>query len=112
MACRAAKENVPVLFEEYEAMPHCFAMLLPSLATADRCMRSCGDFCRRCVEEPASVATKATYIYAKTGEEKSMPAEEISTIGVEDARRMMRESKERRTTAYEAPNSATPKSTL
>lgn len=50
IAAQAAQDGVPVIFEEYQGMPHIFTVLLPKLPQAQRCMRnwaqSCLDFVR------------------------------------------------------------------
>lgn len=112
VAARAASQGVTVQFEDYEAMPHVFAMLLPALASSNRCMRSWGDFCRRCVEEPESVKTSGTYIATKSGEETIVDVKRISSVTVDDARGHNRDAKERRIKAFEKSQSNGPKSTL
>jgi len=112
VASRASSQGVTVQYEEYEAMPHCFAMLIPHLATADRCMRSWGDFCRRCVEEPSSVKTNGTFVHARTGKEDAVDVGGVSSITFEETRRYMREAKERRLKGYEKEGKALPKPSL
>lgn len=112
VASRAASQDVIVQFEEYEAMPHCFGMLITHLATAERCLKSWGDFCRRCVEEPQSVKTNGTFIHAKTGKEETIEVSKMSSITLEDARKMMREAKEQRSKGYQKEGKAMPKPAL
>ena len=112
VAARAAAQGVHVQFEEYEAMPHCFSFLLPHLAAADRCVKSCGDFCRRCVEEPSSFTINGTFIYAKTGKEEPITVSDASNMGMEDVRRLMRETKERRIKGSQKAGHTNMKSTL
>ncbi|KAK5117950.1 hypothetical protein LTR62_003994 [Meristemomyces frigidus] len=112
VAQRAASQGTVVQYEEYEAMPHCFAMLIPSLATADRCLSSWGAFCRRCVEEPGSVKTNGTFIHAKSGEENVVNVEKITEITIEKARELMREAKGRRLMGYDKEGKAMPKPAL
>ncbi|KAK3715825.1 hypothetical protein LTR37_006808 [Vermiconidia calcicola] len=107
VAFRAATQGVSVHYEEYEAMPHVFAMLLPALPAADRCLRGWGDFCRRCVDESESVKTDGKYIYAKTGKEESIPVEGATTISLVEARQVMKTVKERRIKAFDAENTKT-----
>ena len=109
---RATSQGVKVQFEQYEAMPHCFAMLIPSLATADRCMRSWGDFCQRCVEEPASVQTKGTFVHAKTGKEDDVDVSKVTSLTLEEAKALMREAKIKRLSGYENEGKAMPKPSL
>lgn len=112
VAARAASQGVTVQFEDYEAMPHVFAMLLPTLASSNRCMRSWGNFCRRCVEEPDSVKTNGTYIAVKSGEEKSVDVDKVSSITDEEAREHNRDAKGRRIKAFEKSQTIRPKSIL
>ncbi|KAK5133415.1 hypothetical protein LTR08_007754 [Meristemomyces frigidus] len=112
VSVRAASQNVQVHFEQYEAMPHCFAMLMPFLATADRCMRSWGDFSRRCVEEPTSVRTNGTFVHAKTGKEDVVDVSQVASLTLQEAKRLMREAKVRRLTGYEKEGKAMPKPAL
>ncbi|KAK1088897.1 hypothetical protein LTR33_000328 [Friedmanniomyces endolithicus] len=112
VASRAASEGVVVQFEQYEAMPHCFAMLMPFLPTGDRCLRSWGDFCRRCVEEPASVETNGTYVYAKTGAEKAIDVAGVSKMSLDEVKKLMAEAKEKRLKGYEKEGKGMPKPAL
>lgn len=100
-------------FEEYEAMPHVFSMILTSLPAASTCMKSCGDFCRRSVEESDTVESRGTYIYAKTGVEEPIALDGISKIDFEKARTMARETRERRIKGFASTQrSAISRSTL
>lgn len=112
IASQAFSQGVVVQFEDYEAMPHVFAMLLPALPASDRCLRSWGDFCRRCVEGPDKVKTSGTYIHAKTGEEEAVDLNKVSPLTVEDAMRRNRDAKQRRNTAFEKWKTAQLKSSL
>jgi acetyl esterase/lipase len=112
LASRAASQGVKVQFEEYEAMPHCFAMLLPSLPSSDRCLRNCGEFCRRCVEEPGEIKTKGAYTYAKTLQMKEIDVEKATQITVEEAKQMMAKVREKRYIAFQKGDFATPKASL
>ncbi|KAK3673005.1 hypothetical protein LTR78_007116 [Recurvomyces mirabilis] len=112
VAARAASQGVKVQYEEYEAMPHCFAMLIPSLATAERCMKSWGDFARRCVEEPESVKTNGTFIEAKSGKESEVDVSKVTELSVAQARQYMKEAKDRRLQGYEKEGKTMPKPAL
>ncbi|KAK3050908.1 hypothetical protein LTR09_007986 [Extremus antarcticus] len=112
VASRVAQDGVKVRLEVYEAMPHCFSMLLPSLASSDKCLRSLGVWCRRCVEEPEGLKTEGTWTAAKTGEEKSVVVQDVGPITAEEARSLMALIRERRGEAFERGDRATPKSAL
>ena len=101
VASRAAGQGVKVQYEEYEAMPHCFQMLLPSLANSDKCYRSWGDFCRRCVDEPAEMKTNGKLVRAKSGEEDDIEVTGVSQLSLEEVGERLREAKARRVRAYD-----------
>lgn len=112
VAARAAEQGVTVQFEEYDAMPHCFGMLMPFLPTANRCMRSWGDFCRKCVEEPNSLKTNGTFVHAKSGKEETIVVSKVSNISLEEAKKYMVDAKERRLKGYEKEGKTMPKPSL
>jgi len=72
VAMKAAKAGVLVVFEEYEAMPHCFAMIFGSSPGARRFFSGWSEFIKAAVEEPQVLQTKGTLIKAKTIEEKNL----------------------------------------
>ncbi|KAI7552179.1 hypothetical protein KC331_g2060 [Hortaea werneckii] len=112
VASRGASQGVKVQYEEYEGMPHCFGMLMPTATNGDRCLRSWGDFCRRCVEDHASIKTNGTFIHAKTGKEDEVEVTKATSILLEEARRMMKIAKDRRIKGYEKEGKALPKPSL
>ncbi|KAH5099481.1 hypothetical protein HBI21_054110 [Parastagonospora nodorum] len=65
-AQRAVKQGVTVVWREFEAMPHCFAMLLESNPGAPVHQQEIGSFCKEVVEKPGSLATNGVFIEAKT----------------------------------------------
>jgi acetyl esterase/lipase len=97
LASRAAQQGVKVVFEEYQAMPHCFAMLLPGLEASERCVKAWGAFAKRAVEEGAqAVETKGTWIEVRTGREESRVVSDLSNVSFEEAGRLVREAKGKR----------------
>lgn len=112
VASQAASQGVQVQYEEYEAMPHCFALLLQALPAADKLMSSWGDFCRRCVEEPGSVKTNGHFYHAKTLKEDSVDVPAATDISLPKAQKLMSEAKGRRVQAHEKAMKTMPRSTL
>jgi len=90
-AAKLARDRVPVTFEEYEAMPHCFALVCSHLAVARRCMASWAGFIRRAVEDPDHTETRFTCVRARSGEEVAMEPEGVSPYSEEEMRRWVRE---------------------
>lgn len=77
VAMMAAKQGVKVVYEEYEAMPHCFAMLLNTLDGARRFFGGWSGFITAAVETPEKVQTKGVIIKAKTLQEVPVRVEEL-----------------------------------
>ncbi|KAL2755881.1 hypothetical protein ACRALDRAFT_1076683 [Sodiomyces alcalophilus JCM 7366] len=78
-------QGVRVVFEEYEAMPHCFAMVLPQSRNARRCFDGWAGFIRDVVEKGADgMESKAVMIKARTSEEVEL---DFSSLGC-DAEKM------------------------
>lgn len=112
VASRAATQGVTVQYEEYEGMPHCFAMLLPFLSTSDRCFRSWGDFCRSCVEEPDGLKTIGTLIHAKTGKDEVLSLGNLTELTSEKVKEYMQDAKQRRIKGFEKEGEMMAKPTL
>lgn len=119
VAALAAQQGVKVEFEEYQAMPHCFAMLLPSLPASNRCVKSWGDFARKAVQENEkpmegwTLETKGTWIEARTGREESREVKDLSKdLDMEEVRRLVRGAKAKRIAGYEGEGKGMPKAAL
>lgn len=51
MATKLRRDGVKVVFEEYEGMPHCFALIFPESKGAARCLSGWAGFINRVVNE-------------------------------------------------------------
>lgn len=78
MASKLHSDKVPVVFEEYEAMPHCFALILSDLPGSKRCFDSMTGFIKDCVENPASIEPGFRSIKAKTLKEADIDPMKLS----------------------------------
>lgn len=117
VASRAAQQNVKVVFEQYQAMPHCFAMLLPHLEASERCMKSWGSFAREAVEgggmEGWTLETKGTWVEARTGREESREVAELcKDLSEEEVKRLVGEAKRKRMAGFEGEAKGMPKAAL
>lgn len=72
VAGKMRDQGVTVVYEEYEAMPHCFALLFSHLAESRRCFESWTGFVKQAVEDPAGIKSRATTVKAVTLEEVDM----------------------------------------
>ncbi|MCJ1360309.1 MAG: hypothetical protein MMC33_010314 [Icmadophila ericetorum] len=79
IAQRAAKQGVTVVWEQYEAMPHCFPLIpvLNELPQGKRCFRGWAEFMKICFEDPSELTTKGTFVAAKTAKETEVPCSEV-----------------------------------
>lgn len=107
IASRAASQGVRVHWEQYEAMPHCFAMVIPTLATSSRCVRSWGVFCQKCVED--EVQTNGTWIAAKTGAQRRVDVSEVTDLKFENVVARMKDAQRRRMNGWEKEGKSLPK---
>lgn len=63
---KTAGQGVTVAWEQYEAMPHCFALLLQGNVAGAMSFDTWADFVRRAVQNPGEIVTSAEFITAKT----------------------------------------------
>ncbi|PTB67188.1 hypothetical protein BBK36DRAFT_1091758, partial [Trichoderma citrinoviride] len=84
LAMKLFADGVPLVFEEYEAMPHCFALFLSHAPGSRRCFDSWASFIRRSVQDPRSIEASATSIKAGTLEERSLKFDELLEDSLED----------------------------
>ncbi len=77
IATKAHADGVKAVHEEYEGMPHCFAMLLTGLPGARRCLDGWGGFIRKVVEEPEKVDGRFVTIKARTLKEVAVDPADV-----------------------------------
>jgi hypothetical protein len=92
-AKKLESEGATVVFEEYEAMPHCFAMILDKTANAARCYEGWGGFVRTCTQG-GEVESSAVEISAKTLGEKVLEFGQLSDVTDEDMREQVQRKAE------------------
>jgi acetyl esterase/lipase len=73
----AATNGVKVVFQEYEALPHSFSLLIPHPNTR-RSFDEWGAFINSAVKNPRDIVSSASRIKAKTGDKKQLCFEELS----------------------------------
>jgi len=110
VAATAAQQGVTVHWEQYEAMPHCFAMLMPHVPTSQRSYNTMGDFVQKCLAGKAE--TSGTWIEARTGKETSVDPKTVLPYPVADAITRIKEAQRRRINGYEKEGKNMPKPAL
>lgn len=79
MAAHLHTQNVPVVWEEYEGMPHCFAMVLNDHPMSKRCFASWTNFIKDVVEaQPGTIKSSFKIIRAKTLQEDDVNPVELA----------------------------------
>ncbi|KAH8808431.1 acetyl-hydrolase [Xylogone sp. PMI_703] len=92
IAMKATKQGVKVVFEEWEAMPHCFALILPQLPASVKYFDNWAGFIALAVERPESVVAGGKLIKAKTLEEIPLDLLSLSPFtGDEEVKGRMKE---------------------
>ncbi|KAI1436187.1 alpha/beta hydrolase fold-domain-containing protein [Xylaria sp. CBS 124048] len=81
LVARMLADHVPVVFEEYEAMPHAFAVMMPRLAESARCVQGWARFIAAARKDPAGIVSSYTQIKAKTLEEVEGNPETLTPYG-------------------------------
>ncbi|USW55618.1 Putative lipase, GDXG histidine active, alpha/beta hydrolase-3 [Septoria linicola] len=114
VAKRAAEQGVKVHFEWYEKMPHCFAMLLPHLKESKRCVASWGNWARLVAEggQGEEIKTTGVRITAKSGKEEDVDVKGLQAVDFDEAKRLIREAKDRRLKGWEWEGKGMPKPAL
>lgn len=91
MAARLHAEGVPVVWEEYEGMPHCFAMVVTENPMARRGFAAWTDFMREVVEQrPGGVESAFRTIKARTLEEVDRDPAKVSPYTDEELTERLR----------------------
>ncbi|KAK2613002.1 hypothetical protein QQS21_000931 [Conoideocrella luteorostrata] len=86
LARKLDRDGVTMVFEQYEAMPHCFALVLANLAESRRCVNGWAAFIQQAVEDRTSLKSSATIISAKSLQETLVEFESLSDVSDEVVR--------------------------
>lgn len=87
--------GVTVQFEEFEAMPHCFAMLLDGTPGSDKCFRDWAKFITDVTSDLASVKSRAWAVEAKSMKVKELDMKQLSGFSHEQLMGFMSEKREK-----------------
>jgi acetyl esterase/lipase len=95
VAMKAASQGVPVVYEQYETMPHCFAMVVADLPASRKFFESWSNFITQAVENPGEIKTKGTIIAPKTLNERGVEVGSLSGFTDEEVLNRMKERAEK-----------------
>lgn len=86
LARRLRTQGVPIVFEEYEAMPHCFALVLGQTPGSVRCFDRWAGFIRQVVGGE-DIASEARTVKARTLEDVVLDFEGLSDVSGQEMKR-------------------------
>ena len=108
VASRAAKQGVTVVSEQWQAMPHCFALVLVGSSMSKKAFENWAAFCLDAVMGEA-IESKGLWIEAKTGKEKEVDVENLYNISDGEVRNRMEAAKAARHLGFEGEGKLLPK---
>ncbi|KAH7323758.1 acetyl-hydrolase [Rhexocercosporidium sp. MPI-PUGE-AT-0058] len=91
VACKAAKQGVRVLYEEFETMPHCFAMVLETLPASRLFFEGWAGFIKQVTVGGGEVVTSGKIVKPKTLETRSVEVGKLSERSDEEVLTKMKE---------------------
>jgi acetyl esterase/lipase len=89
VASAASKAGVKVMYEQYETMPHCFAMVIESLPASMKFFNSWAGFIDAAVNKPDSLCTNGKVVKPKTLEEVIVAVDQLSAFNEKEVREQM-----------------------
>jgi acetyl esterase/lipase len=102
VAQRMSQQGVKVVWDEYEAMPHVFAMVLEGSVVSKACFKEWADFIKTAVENPADVNTKAVFVTAPKLEQKEINVTALIEMSEEEVFKRMKEARSEMIEAFKA----------
>jgi acetyl esterase/lipase len=90
VAMVAARQGVQVVYDEFEAMPHTFALILEGHEGGRKCFTNWANFINSCVEDPKSIKTVGRKYKARTLEESEVDVLTLSPFTAEEVAARMK----------------------
>ncbi|TGJ81371.1 hypothetical protein E0Z10_g7392 [Xylaria hypoxylon] len=84
LVSKLRSDGATVVFEEFEAMPHAWPVVLPKVAQTERCIEAVAKFITATRKEPEKITSSYTYIKAKTLEETEGDVEKLTPYAEKD----------------------------
>lgn len=94
LAQTAAAQGVPIVWEQYEAMPHCFSQLFAGTAVARKACDSWAGFVKKVTEDAAGIGTKGSYIVAKSLDTRRVDVSKLLDVSPEEVMEGMRQARD------------------
>ncbi|KAL8680657.1 MAG: hypothetical protein Q9186_003142 [Xanthomendoza sp. 1 TL-2023] len=114
IASLAAKQGVTMLWEQYEAMPHCFLLIFEHLEASKKAFKNWAAFCARVAggaegQAGAKLETKGTWFAAKTCKETDVDVKSLAVCSQDEIKERMQLAKEARMEGKEGEAKILPK---
>lgn len=108
MASQLAHQGVCTVVDIYEAMPHCFPMMLDKHAAQAGAFDGWAGFIKSAVESEGPLQTKGTWVTAKKLERKEVKVEELARQSPEEVKGLMHQAMRRRLEGEETESKGMP----
>ncbi|KAK2823847.1 hypothetical protein FQN49_007557 [Arthroderma sp. PD_2] len=89
MARRAHRDGVNVVLERYEGLPHCFALLAPTMAQSQRCLKGWSGFCVDVVHDRVKGYGEAQYLNHEATKTDYHSIDDIGTLTDEEVQKLI-----------------------
>jgi acetyl esterase/lipase len=86
------QQGVKLIFEQFEAMPHCFAMIMPQLPQAKRYYASHKRFFELAINQPHKIETSAVTVKPGQDKGRDLDLRVHSKYTMDSVRRMMKQA--------------------
>jgi len=107
VAAKAAKQGVKVVFEQWEAMPHCFGLLLVGSPMSKKCFKDWTEF-YTLVVNGGSVIPRGSWFRARAEKEEMIDVEGLAVFGDVEVKERMDTAREARHLGEEGEAKALP----
>ncbi|KAF2084788.1 hypothetical protein K490DRAFT_48338 [Saccharata proteae CBS 121410] len=109
VARRMAAQGVKVLWRQYEAMPHCFALMLEGNASAERCFEDWTGFAKAVVEGRGVERTEGKWVVARSLEDVEVDVGKLTELTDDEVERLMKEARAKRLMGLEGEAKVQPR---
>ncbi|KAF3898032.1 Acetyl-hydrolase [Trichophyton interdigitale] len=90
MARKAHRDGVNVVFERYEGMPHCFALLAPNVPQSQRCLKGWAKFCVDAVHDRVKGYGKAQFLNHSLTKTDIRSLDDIGTLTDDEVEKLIK----------------------
>ena len=108
VAAKAAIQGVPVVWQQWEAMPHCASLIFMGTEMSRKWLDNWTRFISQAVQG-SQLETKGSWLENKTYKEKDVDVASLSPVTDEELRRRMKDAQKKREIGLEGETKLMPK---